>query len=43
MLPAAGFRFFEDGELIGRGITAVYWSGTGHPFYSRYAWLFKDA
>lgn len=41
MLPAAGFRDFENGELIGRGITGVYWSGTGNTFSSRYAWLFQ--
>lgn len=41
MLPTAGFRDFENGELIGRGITGVYWSGTGNTFSSRYAWLFQ--
>lgn len=37
-LPAAGYRDFENGQLIVRGAAGAYWSSTEHAVLSSYAW-----
>ncbi|MFM8489040.1 MAG: hypothetical protein ACKOCH_22135, partial [Bacteroidota bacterium] len=39
MLPAAGYRYFVNGELVHRGNDGIYWSSTEFDYQSDDAWV----